>query len=219
MLIFLDESGDLGFDLSKQGASRKFVITILICHTTEIHQLFQKAVKRTLRHKINPKSKRKRIVHELKGSSTTIQVKEYFFRQLPKTGWEVHSIILNKSRVFDHLRTKQGKKKLYNFLARKLLENISLQNGGNAVNLIVDRCKNTEEIKDFNSYITNQLEALLPLETDLYITHENSQSSAGLQAVDMFCWGIGKKHNNPSEKGREWYMLFNSKIIQEIDYL
>lgn len=220
MLLFLDESGDLGFDWSKSGTSAKFIITILICRDMQIYRQFQKAVTRTLRHKLNPKSKRKRIVQELKGSATNFAVKKYFYSHLPMDGWELHSIILNKKRVYDYLQTKPGKKKLYNFLARNLLEHICVKLDSPTISLTVDRCKNTEEIKDFNGYIANQLEALLPLETRLYIHHEDSQTNAGLQATDMFCWGIARKHGgNLATQDWEWYRLFHSRIAQEIRYL
>ena len=64
------------------------------------------------------------------------------------------------------------------------------------VELIVDRCKNKEEVRDFNQYLVNQLEALLPLNIDLNISHLTSQESTGLQAVDLFSWGIFRKYEN-----------------------
>ncbi|MGQ3685947.1 MAG: DUF3800 domain-containing protein [Candidatus Loosdrechtia sp.] len=84
------------------------------------------------------------------------------------------------------LQTKTGKKKLYNFLSRVLLEKLNLHNARRNVELVVDRCKNKEEVWDFNLYLINQLEALLPLNTILNISHLTSQESAGLQAVDLF---------------------------------
>lgn len=216
MFLFLDESGDLGFDWSKQGASSHFVITILVCRDMTALKLFQTAVQRTLRNKLNSKTKRKRLVQELKGAATTFTVKEYFFRHLPSDGWELHTIIVNKKRVYDYLQTKQGKKRLYNYLARIVLEKLPFESCDTALNLIVDRCKNSAEIKDFNGYITTQLEARLPLQSKLYITHESSQASAGLQAVDMFCWGIARKY---CAADRQWYQLFRTKITKETNYL
>lgn len=75
---------------------------------------------------------------------------------------------------------------MYNFLARFILEKIDLSNAAPAVTLITDLFKNLEEIGDFNSYVTNQLEALLPLNIPLNIYHERSHENAGLQAVDLF---------------------------------
>lgn len=213
MIIFLDESGDLGFDFNKPKTSRKFVITLLVCENAEAIDGFRRGVRRTLKNKLN---NRKNKSQELKGTNTTQVIKEYFYRHVSPDGWQIYSVILNKSRVYDSLRTKLGKKKLYNFLARFLLEKIDLSKAGNTVNLIMDRCKNKEEIKDFNSYVENQLQGLLPLDIPLFITHELSHNNSGLQAVDLFCWGIFRKHEGEDE---EWYRVYRSAIAYEGEYL
>jgi len=214
MFIFLDESGDLGFDWTKNGTSKYFIVTILICDDKNITNGISRAVKRTLRNKINHKNKTK-YKKELKGTSTTFGIKRYFYEKSPNNGWFILSVTLNKRRVKQHLQTKQGKKKLYNYLARFLLEKTNLNKVENTVNFVVDRCKNKAEIKDFNQYIENNLEALLPLDTRLYITHESSEDNLCLQAVDLFCWGIARKHNGDND----WYDLFKNKIIFETVYL
>ena len=84
---------------------------------------------------------------------------------------------LNKQRVYEYLQTKQGKKKLYNYVARFLLQKLDLSRAGAAVTLVVDKCKNKDEIADFNEYVSNQLEALLPLAVPLNIHHERSQET------------------------------------------
>jgi len=211
----LDESGDLGFDFNKRKTSKKFVITLLVCDDKETALQFKKAVRRTLRNKVNHKRKSK-LVQELMGARTSHEVKEYFFRNLPASGWQIYSVVLNKERVFPRLRTKQGKKKLYNFLARFLLEKVDLQGHGETVNLITDRCKNKEEIRDFNHYVANQLEGLLPLNVPLYITHERSQDNAGLQVVDLLCWGLFRKYEL---KDAKWYDVFKETVKFEDEYL
>jgi hypothetical protein len=215
VIIYLDESGDLGFDFTKRKTSRKFVITLLVSDDRETATQFKKAVRRTLKNKVNHKKKRK-IVREMKGTQTRHEVKEYFFRNMPTTGWRIYSVVLNKERVYPKLKTKQGKKKLYNFLARFILEKVDLRNHGTAVNLIIDRCKNREEIRDFNNYIANQLEGLLPLNVPLYITHELSQDNTGLQVVDLFCWGLYRKYESNDTK---WYDVFKEAIGFEDEYL
>ena len=171
MFIFLDESGDLGFDLSKPKTSRFFFIILLVCHTQMAQDGFRIAVKRTIKNKLNHAKSTSRQVKELKGSQTTQQIKQYFSRQLPDDGWDIYSVTLNKVRVEDHLKTKIGKKKLYNFMARVILEKVKFSEDIPTVSLIVDRCKNREEIKDFNEYLQNHLYALLPLNTQLNIDH------------------------------------------------
>ncbi|GJQ57390.1 MAG: DUF3800 domain-containing protein [Candidatus Scalindua sp. AMX11] len=53
MFIFLDESGDLGFDFNKRKTTKKFVITLLVCNSDETRREFTKAVRRTLKNKLN----------------------------------------------------------------------------------------------------------------------------------------------------------------------
>lgn len=82
--------------------------------------------------------------------------------------------------------------------------------------LVVDRCKNREEIRDFNSYVENQLDSLLPLDVPLNIYHEISQANPGLQAVDMFCWGIFRKYECGDVA---WYEYYAEKIRFETEDL
>ena len=216
MYIFLDESGDLGFNFAKAKTSRHFVISLLVCQNKQAQDGFRRAVERTLKNKLNHRKNSTRTVAELKGTGTTFPIKQYFFRQLPANGWKIYSVTLNKLRVDEHLRTRAGKKKLYNFLARFILEKVHFPEDVRQVSLVVDRCKNKEEIKDFNQYMANQLEALLPLNTRLEIDHLASHESAGLQAVDMFCWGIARKDG---EGDGEWYRLYRDRIRFETIYL
>ncbi len=216
MYIFLDESGDLGFDFSKPKTTRKFVITLLVCFDGASRKDFAKSVRRTLKNKLNHGKKGSRKVTELKGTATTIAIKEYFLRNVIKDNWGIYTLILNKARVEDRLRTKAGKKKLYNFLSRVLLERLDLGNAQRNVELVVDRSKNKEEIRDFNQYLANQLEAALPLNTMLYISHLTSEESPGLQATDLFCWGVFRKYES-GDTG--WYEKFSSKVRVETEYL
>lgn len=216
MFIYLDESGDLGFDYNKIKTTKKFVITILVCYSNTARSEFKKAVRRTLKNKLNRKTKKARYITELKGTNTRVEVKVYFLRNIKNKDWNIYTLALNKIRVEPHLRTKIGKKKLYNFLSRVLLERLPIHRIERNVELVVDRCKNKEEVKDFNQYLINQLEALLPLNAALNISHLASVESAELQAVDLFSWGIFRKYEYSD---MEWYNKFMHKITYETEYL
>jgi len=216
MLIYLDESGDLGFDFTKPKTTKKFVITLLVCDSNEVSAAFRMAVRRTLKNKINRIKNRAKWLTELKGTNTSIETKKYFFKQIKKQGWQLYSVVLNKSRVEKHLQTIKGQNKLYNFLARFLIEKLPLRQTFTNVRLIVDRSKNKNEIQDFNQYLKNQIEALLPLNTALSVEHLNSKESTGLQAVDLFCWGVARKYELSDS---HWYNVFRHKIIYETEYL
>ncbi len=188
----------------------------MVCKSEKSRKEFNKAVRRTLKNKLNNKKNKSRFVAELKGTNTTNDIKKYFFRNIKSSNWAIYTLALNKARVQTHLQTRVGKKKLYNFLARFLMDKLNLTNVKRNVELVVDRSKNKDEIKDFNQYIINQLEALLPLNTKLNIAHLTSQESSGLQAVDLFCWGIFRKYE---KNDLEWYEEYQHKVRFETEYL
>jgi len=216
MIIYLDESGDLGFDYANKKPSKKFVITLLVCKNKGAVDSFKRAVRRTLKNKLNHKKKNKRIVEELHATHLNNTIKQYFYQKIRNMDWEIYAVALNKSRVYDHLTNKAGRKKLYNYLSNFLLEQVDLSSAKPAVTLIIDKCKNKAEIEDFNQYLANQLEARLPLNVPLNIYHEDSKANTGLQAVDLFCWGIYRKYEHGD---LEWYANYCSRIRFETEYL
>ena len=120
--LYLDESGDLGFDLVNKKSSKFFTVCILLVKDTDSKRKIAKNIKRTLRKKLNPKNKRKRIVQELKGTSTTIEVKKYFYNKIVDLDFNIYSISLNKIRVYEYLVS--NKSRVYNWIARLLLVDI-----------------------------------------------------------------------------------------------
>jgi hypothetical protein len=213
MFIFLDESGDLGFDFNHDNTTRCFVITLLVCDNRDVVNQFRRAVARTKRSKLRRTSRR---FEELKGASTSLAVKDYFFRDRPSAGWGIYTVILDKERAYGRLRKKLNRSRLYNFLARFLISQLQIPTGTIAVNLVIDRSKTRREIKDFDTYVGNHLNGVIPVETPLFITHELSHNNPGLQAADLFSWGIFRKYERQDE---EWYSFFSEWIIFEDEYL
>jgi len=214
VVIFLDESGDLGFE--KPGSSKKFVVTLLVCDSNDTAVQIRKAVGRTIKNKLSGKGNRSR-QQELKGSHTESKILEYFFKQLPTSGFGLYAVVLNKDRVLGYLRDKQGRKKLYNFLAKFVIEKVNVrQMAAERVLLIVDRSKKMDDIRDFNKYLETYLVGELPTETPVDIQHEDSSRDKGLQAVDVFCNSIYRKYEKGDEK---LYRRFQGFIKFETTYL
>jgi hypothetical protein len=137
MIIYLDESGDLGFSFNEgKRPSNYFVTTLLVCQSDKASKAIQYAIAKTLRNKINRSPKK--ITYEIKGA------------------------------------------------------------------------KKREE---FNTYLFNHLESLLPLNVSLYINHDRSHLNKGIQAVDLFCWGIFRKYEY---KDLDWYNVFADRIKLEL---
>jgi len=208
VIIYLDESGDLGFDFANKHPSQYFIITLLVCNNKTATDGFRTAVKRTLKNKLNHKKSNSREVDELHGTHLELSIKKYFYTQIRNDEWNIYSVALKKSGVYANLTSKKGRKKLYNFLSKFLVGKISFERVQSAVTLIVDKSKNKADIEDFNCYLANQLEALLPLNIPLNIYHEDSKANPGLQAVDCFCWGIFRKYER---NDLEWYECYCDK--------
>ena len=212
--LYLDESGDLGFDFVNKKPSKFFTITILVIKGNIENRLLFKAVKKTLRRRLNPRGKRKRIVAELKGTKTTLEIKKYFYEQVKSLNFNIYAIALNKRRLYEYLI--KNKSRVYNFIARNVLDQISFKEAKIKVELIIDKSKSKPEIVEFNGYIRRQLEAELDPKIPLNIYHFSSIESGGLQAADMFSYGIFEKHER---RRMDWLNIFKEKLMYDSVYL
>lgn len=210
--FFLDESGDLGFDYESKTPSSTFVVTLLAVSSPEARKKIAKAVQRTLSNKLNMKSKKKS-VQELKGTHTTLEVKTYFFRQLKGVKFAIYALIINKKKVADHL--KDEKSRLYNYVTRLLLEKLPVGKAKVFVELSVDKSKSKKEMWEFNRYMYENFKGRIDPKVPFKIHHNDSCTVRELQAVDLFSWGIYRKHEH---QDNEWYEVFKDKIQCEEIY-
>lgn len=214
LYLYLDESGDLGFDFVNKKPSRFFTICVLLIHGTESRKRIVKMIERTLRRKLNPKNKRRRHVEEIKGSQTTLDVKKYFYRNVRKVSFEIYSITLNKKRVYPHLI--EDKSRVYNWIARMLLDKMDLSGADYKINLILDKSKSKPEIAEFNKYILWQLEGKIDPKVPLSIAHLDSCVDKCLNAADLFAWGLFRKYER---KDMDWCGEFKEKVKLDMLYL
>lgn len=207
--LYLDESGDLGFDFVNKKPSKFFTVSVLALKG-ENNRSLTKAVKVTLRRKFSGKNK----ADELKGSKCPIDIKKYFYRHVKDLKFAVYSITLNKIRVYERLR--KDKERVYNYMVRLVLDQIPFNNADLRVEIIIDKSKTKKNIYEFNQYILRQIKSQFDPKVPLEIYHYNSKENFGLQAVDLFCWGIFKKYE---DKDFEWYNIYKDKIVYDKQYL
>ncbi|MFA6526510.1 MAG: DUF3800 domain-containing protein [Candidatus Buchananbacteria bacterium] len=213
--LYLDESGDLGFDFVNKKPSKFFTVTILALSCHSANRQLIKAVKTTLRRKLNNSKHRKRIIQELKGTVTTLEIKKYFYNKVKGVKFGIYSITLNKKKVFEKLA--RDKPRVYNYIARKVLDQIPFEkNSGDRVELILDKSMAKPEITEFNSYIRRQLEGRLSPHIPLDIYHWLSHENYGLQAADLFCWGIFQKYER---QNTDWLDVYSDKIRFDEQFL
>lgn len=213
--LYLDESGDLGFDFVNKRPSKFFTVSILAVSCQDANRKLLKAAKITLRRKLNPTKHQKRIVQELKGTGTTIDIKKYFYKKAKNIKFGIYSITLNKKRVYEKLTRE--KSRVYNYISRKVLDEIPFEkNSGDRVQLILDKSMAKPEIAEFNSYIRRALEGRLSPNIKIDIYHWLSHENFGLQISDLFCWGIFQKYER---NNTEWLEVYHEKVRLDEQFL
>ena len=206
LYLYLDESGDLGFDFVNKKPSSFFVVCILEIEGQDVNKLLSKHIKLILRRKA-PKHKRLR---ELKGSLTPLKLKNYFYGKVKDLKFSIHAVVLDKKKSYKSLWG--DKERIYSHIAYLLLENIKMDGKRPRIQLIIDRSKSKENIRAFDNFILLQLKGKIDPSVPLGISHLDSCANYCLQAVDLFCWGIFRKYET---NDTVWYDAFKDKIKYE----
>jgi hypothetical protein len=100
--IFLDESGDLGFNLNKSGTSENFIITFFVIKNKKP---FDNIVKKTLA-KMN-KVERKSIQGVLHSYKLLPRRRKKLLKSILEYDFKLMVIRLNKSKVYTHLHNEK----------------------------------------------------------------------------------------------------------------
>lgn len=209
LYLYLDESGDLGFDFLVKKPSKFFTVTILAIKGHGNNRALINAVKKTNRRKLYKKS-----YSELKGAHTSFEVKQYFYNMISFIPFDIYALTLNKRRVCGELTQK--KDRVYNFIARNVIDQIPFERVSTRIEFIIDRSKNRREMGEFDNSIVNQLKGRIDPRIPLDIYHYTSHENLGLQAVDMFSWGVYRKYEGDDSK---WYNIFKEKLRYDDIYL
>lgn len=208
--IYLDESGDLGFDSSKQKTSKYFVISVLFISSEKekkgvdkiIKKIFRGFTKREIKHHPNT-------LHCFKEKPVT---RLRLLRLLKEKDVYVMSIYLNKSKVYSRLQDE--KQVLYNYVTNILLDRIftkKLIPLDEKIYLVASRRETNKFLNEnFAQYLEHQSSLNHKVKIDIHIRAPHEDKS--LQVVDFVCWSIYKK----LEHGDSSYVdIIQSKIVEE----
>lgn len=206
LYLYLDESGDLGFDFVNKSPSGFFAVSILAIEGQETNKRLSAAAKITLRRKSHKSNK----LNELKGALTPLNIKRYLYNKIKDINFSIYSVILDKKESYRSLWA--DKERIYSHIAYLVLEKISFDSRKPLVNFIIDKSKSRENIRDFDRYILLQMKGKIDPLTPLRIYHNDSNASYCLQIADLFCWGIFRKYERVDTL---WYDVFKEKIAYE----
>jgi len=204
--IFLDESGDLGFNFSKKRSSQYFVITLIV---TEDKRPIEKIVKnthRTLKKKHKQRGGTLHCYHEKPVTRLRL------LRKLAEKDIKIMTVYMNKKKVYTKLQ--EEKDVLYNYVTNILLDRIcskKLLPINKPICLIASRKETNKFLNlNFKNYLSNQIKNNHKIDVEVEIKTPYEEKS--LQAVDFVSWSIFRKYEY---QDGAYYEVFKSKIFEE----
>lgn len=205
--IFLDESGDLGFNFKKKKTSKFFVITLLFCTNKNplekiVKKIFHRFSKKELKNHPN-------VLHAYKETPKTRKAVLEF---LATKDISIITIYLNKKKVYTRLQDE--KHVLYNYVANILMDRVYVKKlvpPNMPIELIASRRETNRFLNDnFKNYLKAQIQNNHRLNIKIEIKSTHQEKS--LQIVDMACWAIFRKYEHGDES---YYNIIQQKIVEE----
>ncbi|KKP87455.1 MAG: hypothetical protein UR90_C0004G0002 [Parcubacteria group bacterium GW2011_GWC1_35_8] len=205
--IFMDESGDLGFNFKKKKTSKYFVIAFLFIKNKKpieriIKKLFANFSKMEVRN-------RGGVIHAFKEKPTT---RQKLLTSLNEKDISIISIYLNKSKVYTKLQDE--KHVLYNYVANMLLDRVytkKLIPINEPIVLVASRRETNKFLNEnFCGYLSRQVTGNHKVKISVEI--KTPQQEKCLQVIDVVCWSLFRKREHGDES---YYNLIKSKIIEE----
>lgn len=204
--IFLDESGDLGFDFEKQRTSKFFLVTILFADQKRPIEKLVRKIHAGLRKKFKMRTS---ALHAAKEEPTNII---RICRGLAEKDCKIMTIYLDKSKVYTDLRDE--KHILYNYIVNILLDRIinrRLISKKDVITLVASKRETNKFLnQNFHDYLCRQLEtnhcAMLKVEI------KTPAEEKCLQAADIASWSIFRKYEYTDDR---YYQLLKKIIVEE----
>ena len=206
--IFLDESGDLGFDFKKQKTSKFFVITFLFAKDKRvIERMVKKIFKGFSKLEVKNHSG---VLHAYKETPRTRQKLLNMVRKNNTSN--VIVIYLNKRKVYSKLQDE--KQVLYNYVTNILMDRVCTKKLipiDEKISLIASRRETNKFLnQNFTAYLKSQVRNNHKLDIDIEIKSPTQEKS--LQVVDMLSWSIFRKYERGDES---YYNIIKPDIIEE----
>jgi len=203
--IFMDESGDLGFDFTKQGTSSYFLVAFLF---TERKRPIEKCVKK-VHSSLHKKFRKIGVLHAYKEEPVT---RRRLLLCLAEKDCKIMTIRLNKRNVYTRLQDEKAV--LYNYVTNILLDRIftrKLLPSGRDVKIVASRRETNKFLnRNFRSYLSSQLAKNHDMQVEILIRTPYQEKA--LQAVDFVSWAIFRKYEHGDDS---YYNIIRGRIVEE----
>lgn len=205
--IFMDESGDLGFDFTKKKTTKFFIITFLF---VDNKRPIEKIVRKTHSELRKKYKKKTGVLHATKEKPLTRQ--RLLKNLAEREDYYIMTIYLNKKKVYTKLQDE--KNVLYNYVTNILLDRIfskGIFKNYTKIELIASKKETNKFLNEnFKNYLNSQMEEKYNVELSIKIKMPSEEKC--LQVVDFISWAIFRKYEYGD---RSYYDIIKSKIVEE----
>jgi hypothetical protein len=196
MLVFIDESGDPGFKVTK-GSSPVFTAVLVAFRDRSEAAPTDSA--------ISSLATRLRIRPEFKFNKCRPEVRDAFFSAVAPFGFCVRAIVVRKELIYSpHLRT--NKEAFYNFFVRSMLrfDNGLLQ----SAKVVIDGSGDRQFKRELATYFRRQL----PRGQIEEIAFHKSEADRLVQLADMCAGAIARSYRKGRDDAQRWRGILAPKI-------
>jgi len=193
--VYLDESGDLGFDLTKTATSRYFIVTALVCSTAKpIDKAVKKIISGFSKTEIRSHNGYLHAFHEKPATRRKL------LGMLAGLDIGIVVLVLDKRRIFTDIADEPHV--LYNTIVNMLMNRLVAQPGAatpEPMRLIASQRETRGVLNhQFVDYLVDHV--VTPPGVDLSVEVVHMSKEKGLQAVDLISWSFFRKyeHNDPT---------------------
>jgi len=212
LLIFIDESGDLGF---KDKSTSYFIVAYVIVNSNDVYKIDKKI--RDLHKEIHKTTKKR--FDEFKYIEDLSCIKRRFIEIIPRLPIQIGYVcIKDKNRIKPELRYEPVN--LYNYLTiyYSIYNMLIYYNNINNLTLVIDKSITKKQQKYAKDYFNTKLSYLanfLGLKTipNVVLTYKDSKDERCLQLADYIAGILKDKHMHNKDG---YYNIIKGKILFEI---
>lgn len=202
MLVFIDESGDPGFKISK-GSSPLFVVSLIAFKSAEQAFLAQRA--------IDAVAHTHKLANEFKFSQSRDEVRDAFFSVLQPIEFTVRAIVIQKEKIYSpHLRT--DKEAFYAYFVKTMLkfDNGLLDNA----KVVIDGSGDQSFKKELSRYLKRHTGPGAIRD----VRFSNSKNDRLVQMADMCTGAIARSYRTDRADAKRWVIMLSNKIEDVWDF-
>lgn len=196
MLVFIDESGDPGFKLTK-GSASVFVASLVAFREAKAAMQAQIA--------IDEAARRLRINGEFKFSKSRPEVRDAFFGAVSPCDFQVRAIVVRKERIYSpHLRA--NKESFYSFFIKSMLK---FDDGLiREAKVVIDGSGDREFKQELGSYLRRHC----GLGAIKNVRFKDSANDRLIQLADMCAGAIARSYKADRADSSRWRAMLAPKI-------